>query len=156
MGKFGNVHQVADDPGHDGTGLVVVEIGQRKAFEVVKHFAAHIRLHIDTDKVADVGDKIVEQELRNVDEQEDHRPDHKEIDLVVRDVDVQHIAGDVRVNEVAQGKQERAYHVREEHFDMRPIVPGKPFEYLHDRILSFVVIFFIITNNFRNGNTKNN
>ena len=137
VGKFGNVHQVADNTGHDGTGLVVVEIGQGKTFEVVKNLAAHIRLHIHTDKMSDVGYEIVEQELRNIDEQENHRPDHEKIDLVVRDVDVQHIAGDVRVDEVAQGKHERAYHVRDEHFDMRPVVPGEPFENLHDNVLSY-------------------
>ena len=79
-------------------------------------------LHMDADEMAPIGNKIVHPELYDIDAEQDHRPEHKEADLVVRDIHVEHAPRDRRIHKVAQSEDERAEHIRGEHLPLRLII----------------------------------
>ena len=90
MCKLGDIHEVVNYAGHDGSGLVVVEVGEREALQVIEHLAAHICLDPDADDVPVVVDEIGERGLQDIYGDEDACKREQQAKVPFGDIAVQH------------------------------------------------------------------
>ena len=112
--ELGNIEQIVDYPAHDRSGLVVVEVFERKRLKVRENVVAHIRLHTDADYVAVIRHKVVQGEFHDIDTGEDRPENQEETDVAVRDEIADHRSGDKRVEKIRHRENERADHIRNE------------------------------------------
>ena len=143
MSELGDVLQVVDDTGHDGTGFVLIEVGERHLVQMGEDLAAHIRLHTHTHNMTLELHDVLHPSLEAVDQQQNHRPDHDEIQLFVGNVVVDDGAGHHRVNQTAGRRQQGTEHVQREQFQMRFVVRNETFEHF-SRLLFCLMLTIIL------------
>ena len=66
MGSFGNIKQIRNKTAHHLSGVMLIIIGKRKIFIMVKQFTAHITFHLSSHDMSLTADIIFTECLKNI------------------------------------------------------------------------------------------
>ena len=127
VGKLAYVHQIVCHARHNFARLVVVEKGVGQFFEMIKHIAAHLRLHFYAHDVSVVLYKVVKKHSRYIYAQKQSAANHHHAYVVLRNIIVEHGARDYGINYGDERHQKSRQHIEEEQNLMRLVICEKSF-----------------------------
>ena len=124
--KLADVEQVVRHPAHDLARLVVVVKAVGQFFQVVKHIAAHLRLHVNAHHMPLILNEIVQHHLGQIQCQQRHPENQDHPVIPVRNQRVEHCSGNDGVNNADQRNQHGGAHIHEEQLFVRLVILDKP------------------------------
>ena len=102
MRHFRHFLQIIGDPAHQGSGLVIIKIGNRKLFDMPEDIPSHIRLHTHAEHMSPVGNDQIQPEFDQIDHQKRNTPAHHHIPVAGRHIFIDHIPHDQRHELIGQ------------------------------------------------------
>ena len=114
VGHFGNFEKIRSEASHQFAGLLVVVIAERLFLKMAVELAAHIRLDVDAQFVAEEHNDVLHRRIDDVKEQQTDRHQQDQIPVTRRQNRIDDAVDDDRKGKLQYGRQDGAAKINQE------------------------------------------